>query len=235
MVRSSREARAAFYAVSGLAHLEAASAPPPNGPASRRMRGRALRLLSDLLELSYEASNTEVGEAAGSEDDAVEHLATSVLPQFASAALHLLGDADGLKSAETALLALRTITVRRPEDGVVVLRDLGGLEIMGRALAGLGGSFEDVEGLGGEEEGEEGEEPGGGEGGSSAARRVLEAVAAAEAQGDGGNPGLAGSGSAADEATRRYLATLCADVLQDLVMVDGDVEGEGEDDVHDEL
>jgi len=223
VVRGSKEARAAFYAASGLAALESAMGRGGGGAGGRRVRTKALHLLTDLLELSYEglvaregggggADDGDVGEnaaeAAGGEGgeggeggdggDEIQRLATSVLPQFAGAALHLLQNAEGLRAHETALLALRTIVARRPEDGREVLEALGAEGVLREALveleAGLMEGAADMEQQ--QQQQQEGSGPGPGEGGGESER------------------------DEEDQAYRHYLAGLCSDLLAELT--DGD-------------
>jgi nucleotide exchange factor SIL1 len=212
VVRGSREARAAFYAASGLSQLEAAAA--PGAAQSERVRTKALHLLTDLLELTTfdEGGGSDASQQQqqqqqqedGRGNAEIERLAAGVLPQFAGAALQLLQTAESLRAQETALLALHTILAKRPQDGREALEAMGAEGVLREALVALEAAL-----LTGEDAAEEarreaaGLKPREGGGGEQSA---------GEDQGE--DPGEFGDGS--DPSYRHYLVGLCADLLQDL-------------------
>jgi hypothetical protein len=295
VVRGSKEARAAFYAVSGLAHLEAASS--STGASGPRSRSKALRLLSDLLELAYASSNLAVRAARaprlpcflygpgpagcarrwgrrsaagarppdpeppnpprarqspapivvadgmrirgrqsrpnlnpkpnlnkttqrkrqtrGSEDDAVERLAAGVVPQYMAASLRLLADADGLRSKETALYALRTLFYRRPEDACDAARGGDAEKVLRRVLKELGyeadGDAADVRPA----PGECGTEGCGGKAKAAAAAAAADPETPAEAAAEAaGERKRAEAVPVHDDALRTYLAEVSREVLE---------------------
>ncbi|KAI8467908.1 MAG: hypothetical protein J3K34DRAFT_24864 [Monoraphidium minutum] len=231
VVRGSRAARAAFYAASGLAQLEAAMAPGP-AAKSQRVRAKALHLLTDLLELAAEeeAAAAEAqaqaqagggggggeGEGGGTE---IARIASGVLPQFAGAALQLLQSADSLRGQETALLALRAILARRPDDGRDALLTAGAEGALREALVSFESGQLDGEDMAPPGDGDE-DYSGGGDGGGGARPPPA---------GPGGEDRLADEGEGGAQY-RHYLAGLCADLLQGL---DGGGGGGGFG--HDEL
>lgn len=157
VLRTSRAARAAFYADGGWDHLAAivsagggggggAKAKPRGGGGAARLQEAAQLLLSALLEIALDADAADAGSDAAA--DAVGAMPAAEVPQFARAALALLAHARGggtteLGAQETALVALRAVEEHH-DDGAAVLRQVGADRALQRALLRLGGSMHDI-------------------------------------------------------------------------------------------